>query len=230
MTLELQDFCPLALIEDSVRTYSAFAQAKGLQLYACIDPALPNRLRGDPLRIRQILNNLLSNAIKFTDYGRVVLRVRVTEQAHGQVSLQWQVSDSGVGISQEQQQQLFDPFYQVNDATSQAGAGLGLAICKWLCDMMHGQLNLVSEPGLGSSFTLQLALAVVPGNLADCPVFSAGAPAVYVRAPITELWLSAVSTSRPPPAPSAPLRAVSPRSITACVPSVLPTLATGGSV
>lgn len=187
MTLEHQDFCPLELTEDSVRTYSAFAQAKGLQLYACIDPALPNRLRGDPLRIRQILNNLLSNAIKFTDYGRVVLRVRVAEQADGQVSLQWQVSDSGVGISQEQQQQLFDPFYQVNDATSQAGAGLGLAICKWLCELMHGQLNLVSEPGLGSSFTLQLTLPVVPGNLADCPVFSAGAPAVYVRAPITEL-------------------------------------------
>ena len=187
MTLEHQDFCPLELTEDSVRTYSAFAQAKGLQLYACIDPALPNRLRGDPLRIRQILNNLLSNAIKFTDYGRVVLRVRVAEQADGQVGVQWQVSDSGVGISQAQQQQLFDPFYQVNDATSQAGAGLGLAICKWLCELMHGQLNLVSEPGLGSSFTLQLALAVVPGDLADCPVFSPGAPAVCVRAPITEL-------------------------------------------
>ena len=187
MTLEHQDFCPLELTEDSVRTYSAFAQAKGLQLYACIDPALPNRLRGDPLRIRQIINNLLSNAIKFTDYGRVVLRVRVAEQADGQVRVQWQVSDSGVGISQAQQQQLFDPFYQVNDATSQAGAGLGLAICKWLCELMHGQLNLVSEPGLGSSFTLQLALAVVPGDLADCPAFSPGAPAVYVRAPIAEL-------------------------------------------
>ena len=187
MTLELQDFCPLGLTEDCVRTYSAFARSKGLQLYACIDAGLPDRLRGDPLRIRQILNNLLSNAIKFTDNGRVVLRLRASENTDGEVDLQWQVSDSGVGISQAQQQQLFDPFYQAEDATSQAGAGLGLAICKWLCELMHGQLNVVSEPGLGSSFTLQLTLPVVPGDLADCPVFSAGAPAVYVRAPIAEL-------------------------------------------
>jgi two-component system capsular synthesis sensor histidine kinase RcsC len=126
--------------------------------------------------------------------------------------VQWQVSDSGVGISQAQQQQLFDPFYQVNDADSQAGAGLGLAICKWLCELMHGQLSVVSEPGLGSSFTLQLALENVPGALADCPAFVAGSPAVYVRAPVNELalhliaWLNRfgldcrlVTTEMPPP-------------------------------
>ncbi|MEJ6818865.1 ATP-binding protein [Pseudomonas sp. LF-5] len=187
MTLELQDFCPLELTEDTVRTYSAFALSKGLQLYACIDATLPDRLRGDPIRIRQILNNLLSNAIKFTDNGRVVLRVRVLESVDGRANVQWQVSDSGVGISQAQQQQLFDPFYQVNDATEQAGAGLGLAICKWLCELMAGQLNVVSEPGLGSSFTLQLALEHAPGALADCPAFNPGIPAVYVRAQVTEL-------------------------------------------
>ncbi|WP_095189887.1 hybrid sensor histidine kinase/response regulator [Pseudomonas sp. Irchel 3E19] len=211
MTLELQDFCALELTEEVVRTYSAFARAKGLQLYACIDSTLPDRLRGDPLRIRQILNNLLSNAIKFTDNGRVVLRVRVLQNAAGNAQVQWQVSDSGVGISPAQQQQLFDPFYQVNDADSQAGAGLGLAICKWLCELMHGQLSVVSEPGLGSSFTLQLALENVPGALADCPAFEAGSPAVYVRAPISELalhlmaWLNrfgldcrSVTTERPP--------------------------------
>ena len=183
MTLERQDFCPLELSEDAVRTYSAFAQAKGLQLYTCIDATLPDRLHGDPLRIRQILNNLLSNAIKFTDNGRVVLRVRVLANAQ----VQWQVTDSGVGISQAQQQQLFDPFYQVNDVTSQAGAGLGLAICKWLCELMQGQLSVVSEPGLGSSFTLQLTLEAVPGHLDNCPTFAPGTPAVYVRAQTAEL-------------------------------------------
>ncbi|MCF4980069.1 response regulator [Pseudomonas gessardii] len=186
MTLELQDFCPLELTEDSVRTYSAFARSKGLQLYACIDAQLPARLRGDPLRLRQILNNLLSNAIKFTDNGRVVLRVRVLGSADGHVRLQWQVSDSGVGISPAQQPQLFDPFYQADDATSQAGAGLGLAICKWLCELMHGQLNVVSEPGLGSSFTLQVELQTLPGTLADCPTFSPGTPAVYIRGQVLE--------------------------------------------
>ncbi len=187
MTLEDQDFCPLELTEDTLRTYSAFAEAKGLQLYACMDASLPDRVRGDPLRIRQILNNLLSNAIKFTDNGRVVLRVRVLERSAGDVSLQWQVSDTGIGISQAQQVQLFDPFYQVRDASSEAGAGLGLAICRWLCDLMAGQLKVVSEPGLGSSFSLQLTLECLPGELADCPEFTPGTPPVYVRAQAQEL-------------------------------------------
>lgn len=213
MTLELQTFCPLELTEDIVRTYGAFARAKGLKLYACIDSTLPDRLRGDPLRIRQILNNLLSNAIKFTDNGRVVLRLQVVQNTAGRVELQWQISDSGVGISQVQQQQLFDPFYQVNEDDRHAGAGLGLAICKWLCELMHGQLNVVSEPGLGSSFTLQIALECVPGNLDDCPAFVAGTPAVLVRAPVSELaqhliaWLNRfgldcrlVTTEMTPPA------------------------------
>jgi len=187
MTIEAQDFCPLELTEDTLRTYSAFAQAKGLQLYACIDPALPDQVRGDPLRIRQVLNNLLSNAIKFTDHGRVVLRARLLDTDGDKARLQWQVSDSGVGISKAQQVQLFDPFYQVRDATSQAGAGLGLAICKWLCELMAGELKVVSEPGLGSSFSLQLDLEHVPGTLADCPEFAPGTPAVYVRAQVPEL-------------------------------------------
>lgn len=187
MTIEPQEFCPLELTEDTLRTYSAFAQAKGLQLYACIDAALPDKVRGDPLRIRQILNNLLSNAIKFTDNGRVVLRVRVLETVGEKTNLEWQVSDSGIGISQAQQTQLFDPFYQVRDASSEAGAGLGLAICRWLCELMAGQLKVVSEPGLGSSFSLQLALEHLPGELPDFPEFEPGAPAVHVRAPAQEL-------------------------------------------
>jgi two-component system capsular synthesis sensor histidine kinase RcsC len=211
MTIETQDFCPLELTEDTLRTYSAFALAKGLQLYACIDAALPDWVRGDPLRIRQILNNLLSNAIKFTDYGRVVLRVRVLQAGDGKVSLEWQVSDSGIGISQAQQVQLFDPFYQVGDASNETGAGLGLAICRCLCDLMAGQLKVVSEPGLGSSFILQLVLECMPGELADCPEFEPGAPTVYVRAPAPELaqhlcaWLNrlgiesrSVSVDMPP--------------------------------
>ncbi|UOB22175.1 ATP-binding protein [Pseudomonas orientalis] len=187
MTIELQAFCPLELTEDTLRTYSAFARSKGLQLYACIDANLPDRVQGDPQRIRQILNNLLSNAIKFTDHGRVVVRVQVMENKAGSVELQWQVSDSGIGISQAQQTQLFDPFYQVRDATSEAGAGLGLAICRWLCELMDGQLRVVSEPGLGSSFSLSLTLACVDGQLSNCPAFSASAPLLYIQAPAPEL-------------------------------------------
>ncbi|MBV4484748.1 response regulator [Pseudomonas sp. SWRI153] len=187
MTIEAQDFCPLELTEDTLRAYSAFAEAKGLQLYACIDASIPDRLQGDPLRIRQILNNLLSNAIKFTDNGRVVLRLRLLDHSAGGANLQWQVSDSGIGISQAQQTQLFDPFYQVRDASSEAGAGLGLAICRWLCELMAGQLKVVSEPGLGSSFSLQLHLASAEGQLSDCPEFTPDAPPIYVQAPAPEL-------------------------------------------
>ncbi|PMZ21892.1 hybrid sensor histidine kinase/response regulator [Pseudomonas sp. FW306-02-F08-AA] len=187
MTIEAQDFCPLELTEDTLCAYSAFAEAKGLQLYACIDSAIPDRVQGDPLRIRQILNNLLSNAIKFTDNGRVVLRLRLLDLNAGGANLQWQVSDSGIGISQAQQSQLFDPFYQVRDASSEAGAGLGLAICWWLCELMAGQLKVVSEPGLGSSFSLQLHLACAVGQLSDCPEFAPDAPPIYVQAPAPEL-------------------------------------------
>lgn len=187
MTIDDLDFCPLEMIEATLGTYSAYAQAKGLQLYACIDADLPDRLRGDPLRIRQILNNLLSNAIKFTDSGRVVLRARVVEQDSEYSQLQWQVSDSGLGISQAQQVHLFDPFYQVRDASSEAGAGLGLSICRRLCELMDGQLDVVSAIGLGSSFTLQLKLPRAPGALTDCPELEPSTAPVYVRAPVPEL-------------------------------------------
>ena len=196
MTLDIQDFCPLDIAEDTMSTYSAFAKSKGLRLYACIDAQLPDRVRGDPARIRQILNNLLSNAIKFTDSGQVVLWVRVLEQNDAYSSLEWQVSDSGRGISQLQQIQLFEPFYQVANTISEGGAGLGLSICQRLCTLMGGTLEVISEPGLGSSFSLQLRLEREAGKLVDCPKLVAQTKPVYVRAPALELaqhigdWLS----------------------------------------
>ncbi|MBM1189230.1 hybrid sensor histidine kinase/response regulator [Pseudomonas lundensis] len=196
MTLDIQDFCPLDITEDTMSTYSAFAQSKGLRIYACIDPQLPDRVRGDPARVRQILNNLLSNAIKFTDSGQVVLWVRVLEQNNAYSSLEWQISDSGRGISQLQQVHLFEPFYQVANTFSEGGAGLGLSICQRLCALMDGTLEVTSEPGLGSSFSLQLRLERETGKLANCPQFDAHTRPVYVRASAPELaqhigaWLS----------------------------------------
>ena len=196
MTIDSQDFCPLDITEETMSTYSAFALNKGLQLYACIDAQIPARVRGDPVRIRQILNNLLSNAIKFTDSGQVVLWVRTLEQNEEYSTLEWQVSDSGIGISPAQQVQLFEPFYQVRTTFSEGGAGLGLSICRRLCELMGGSLEVISEPGLGSSFSLQLRLKREPGELADCPEFGPQTVPVYVRAPAPELaqhicaWLS----------------------------------------
>ncbi|OLF53700.1 hybrid sensor histidine kinase/response regulator [Pseudomonas chlororaphis] len=187
MDIESTEFCPLQMIEDTLHTYAAFAEQKGLLLYACVDAALPDLLLGDPTRIRQILNNLVSNAIKFTDAGRVVLRARLVHCVDGRASVEWQVTDSGIGISPEQQERLFDTFYQVRDASSEAGAGLGLAICRWLAEMMDGQIRVVSEPGLGSSFSLQLKLKTLPGTLAGCDEILPTTQAVYVRAPAAEL-------------------------------------------
>lgn len=192
MAIESIEFCPLDLIEDTLHTYAAFAQRKGLQLYACTDAALPERLLGDPMRIRQILNNLLSNAIKFTDTGRVVLRTRVLAHEDDTVSLEWQVTDTGIGISAAQQAKLFELFYQVQDACSEGGAGLGLPICWWLSEMMGGQLKVVSEPGLGSSFALRMSLPVLPDQTIDGAPAAASSIPVYVRAPVQELAQSLV--------------------------------------
>ncbi|MDL2424710.1 ATP-binding protein, partial [Pseudomonas sp. BAgro211] len=95
-------------------------------------------------RIRQILANLLSNALKFTDLGRVVLRLRIVASEKGDTALQWQVTDTGIGMSDAQQQRLFEPFYQAHGHEhTVSGTGLGLSICARLSDPMGGQLRVV---------------------------------------------------------------------------------------
>ena len=187
MALEPGRFCPLDMVEDVVDSYAAAAEGKGLQIYACIDPEVPDQLDGDQSRIRQILNNLLNNAIKFTDYGRVVLRLKVVQRDTHHVTLQWQVTDTGVGISEAQQQRLFEPFYQVFNGHSSGGTGLGLSICMRLSELMGGQLRVVSEPGLGSSFSLLLSLPILEGTLPAVSDLQLRPSPVYVRAPVTEL-------------------------------------------
>ncbi|MGY2294838.1 response regulator [Pseudomonas yamanorum] len=187
MAIEAVEFCPLDMLEDTLHTYAAFAQRKGLQFYACIDAQLPDCVLGDPMRIRQILNNLVSNALKFTDIGRVVIRARATRRGTDQVDLEWQITDSGVGISEAQQIKLFDLFYQAPDTAGQGGAGLGLPICRWLAEMMDGEIKVVSEPGLGSSFTLKMSLLVCASEVPGLPPIEPGAAPVYVQAPVREL-------------------------------------------
>lgn len=159
LALDIEEFEPVELIQDVVKSYSAVAQSKGLQLYSLIDPHLPEYLIGDATRIRQILNNLLSNAVKFTDNGVVVIRVKVDSRNDERVTVLWQVTDTGQGIAQEDQPFLFDPFFQTGSRTNVVkGTGLGLSICRRLTDLMSGSLRVVSDPGLGSSFTLSLPL------------------------------------------------------------------------
>jgi two-component system capsular synthesis sensor histidine kinase RcsC len=149
---------------------------------------VPDRVIGDVSRIRQILNNLLNNAVKFTDSGRIVLRLRLLSREGERVSLQWQVSDTGKGIAQVDQPFIFEPFYQTEGNTNVvAGTGLGLPICQRLTHLMNGSIRMVSELGLGSSFSLTLPLE--EPSAASVPIAMTGLlpEVVYVVSPIREL-------------------------------------------
>ncbi|MBV7556110.1 response regulator [Pseudomonas sp. PDM28] len=188
LALELSEFCPTTLAQEVVQGYAAAAQSKGLQLYACLDPQLPDRLMGDVSRVRQILNNLLSNAVKFTDSGRVVLRVKLQCREGERVRLQWQVSDTGKGIAQDDQAFIFEPFYQTEGNTNVVvGSGLGLPICLRLTHLMNGTLRVVSEPGLGSSFSLSVSFEQPSCNASPAALPTLAADIVYVTSPIREL-------------------------------------------
>ncbi len=188
LSLELSVFSPLELVQEVIQGYAGAAQSKGLQLFACLDPQLPDHVRGDVTRIRQILNNLLNNALKFTESGRIVLRVRLESREGERALLQWQVVDTGKGIAAHDQQYLFEPFFQANgNANVVAGTGLGLSICKRLVHLMNGTLRVVSEPGLGSSFTFTLPLEQVDEYGHEPWALPLLGERVYVVSPVREL-------------------------------------------
>ncbi|WP_192557910.1 hybrid sensor histidine kinase/response regulator [Pseudomonas allokribbensis] len=187
MSLDPGHFAPLEVVEEALRNYSAIADGKGLILYSCVDTDLPGVVLGDGMRVRQIINNLLSNAIKFTQTGRVTLHLNVLGREEGRVRLQWQIIDTGVGISKEQQVNLFEPFFQAsNQPHASSGAGLGLSICFQLSQMMQGTLEVVSAPGLGSSFSFEVELQEVQSNVQLPEVVQAGNAKIHVRSPAPE--------------------------------------------
>lgn len=188
MSLNLGPFAPLDVVEEAVRNYSAIADRKGLLLYSNVDTDLPGRVLGDSMRVRQIINNLLSNAIKFTKAGKVTLYVHVLGREGGRVRLQWQVIDTGVGISKEQQVNLFEPFFQANNQQhALSGTGLGLSICSQLSQMMQGTLEVLSAPGLGSSFSFEVELQEVESSVRLPEIIQAGNAKIHVRSPVVEL-------------------------------------------
>ena len=160
LTLETAEFSPAEMLDGVVSSYAARAEAKGLHIYALADVASPPVVVGDVTRVRQILNNLVSNAIKYTSSGQVVLRLQALSQDAHSATMKFQVADTGMGISAEHHAQLFEPYFQAESGSTQTvpGTGLGLAICRRLADMMGGTLSAVSEPGLGTSMSLELTL------------------------------------------------------------------------
>jgi signal transduction histidine kinase len=136
---------------------------KHLDLLCHIDPDVPHRLCGDAARLRQVLDNLLSNAVKFTDRGQVFLLLGMEEDG-GEPLLHFEVADTGIGISQEQQSFIFEPFSQADGSLTRryGGTGLGLTICARFVEMMEGHIWVDSEPGRGSRFHFTARFKRVP--------------------------------------------------------------------
>ena len=130
------------------------AHEKGLEFLADAPASVPQGLRGDPLRLGQILTNLVNNAVKFTERGEIRLKAELLEQTGERVKLRFSVRDTGAGMTPEQAARLFQPFTQADMSTTRkhGGTGLGLTICKRLVELMGGQIWLESEPGVGSTF------------------------------------------------------------------------------
>ena len=164
--LEHIEFSLASVLENFSNLIADKAAGKGLKLTVEIDPDVPDALVGDPLRLGQILINYGNNAVKFTEHGEIHLRVVVLERGPDGVLLRWTVRDTGIGLSEEHQQRLFQSFHQADLSTSRqyGGTGLGLAIASRLADLMGGAVGVDSRLGEGSSFWFSARLGLAPAE------------------------------------------------------------------
>jgi signal transduction histidine kinase/DNA-binding response OmpR family regulator/HPt (histidine-containing phosphotransfer) domain-containing protein len=175
LAIDLIDLELRSNVEDVGSMLAFQAAAKKLELVVHVHPDLPDRVLGDPQRIRQCLVNLVGNAIKFTRTGEIVLEVRNVGRRDGKVLAQFEVRDTGIGIAPDTLQTLFQPFVQADSSTTRhfGGTGLGLSIVRRLVEMMGGAIGVESEPGKGSTFWFTLPLEptaspahdLIPGDL-----------------------------------------------------------------
>jgi two-component system, sensor histidine kinase and response regulator len=164
METETIDFDLRSAAEETAGLLAERAHGKGLELVSLIEYDVPNVLKGDPGRIKQVLVNLLSNAVKFTEEGEVILRVGLVEESDDAVVARFEVKDTGIGMSEEQRSRLFKSFSQADTSTTRryGGTGLGLAISKQLVDLMDGEIGVESTLGKGSNFFFTLPLKKQP--------------------------------------------------------------------
>ena len=166
LSIETIDLDLRELIEDTTQMLAQRAQAKGVELIYTIADDVPDHLRGDPQRVRQVLSNLTANAIKFTERGEVVIRVTRLGERDGELRLRLAVTDTGIGIPAKARPLIFQAFTQADGSTTRkyGGTGLGLAISKQLVEMMRGQMGLESKVGVGSSFWFDLPFSRDPAR------------------------------------------------------------------
>ncbi|MGH8672085.1 MAG: MHYT domain-containing protein [Burkholderiales bacterium] len=162
LELEVTDIDLRLLVEEVTELLADRAHKKGLEIACLIDAEIPLALRGDPGRLRQIITNLVGNAIKFTERGEVVVRVTCLGQTEDSVQIRCEVRDTGIGLTAEARQRLFQPFSQADSSTTRkyGGTGLGLTISKQLVEIMGGSIGVESEPGKGSVFWFSETLPV----------------------------------------------------------------------
>ncbi len=162
--LESISFDLRAVIEDTADMLAQKADSKNLELACYVDPAVPDTVRGDSERLRQVLINLVNNAIKFTDHGEVVIRAFSDPVSNDKDLVRFSVSDTGIGIPPDRMDRLFKSFSQVDSSTTRkyGGTGLGLAICKRLAEMMGGRIGVDSEQGKGTTFWFSAKLEEQP--------------------------------------------------------------------
>ncbi len=164
LSLESLAFSLRDTIEGAVELLAGQADEKGLEVAWAAAGDVPDMLLGDPLRLRQILLNLVGNAIKFTETGHVTVRATRLGVPGGGARLAIAVTDTGIGLSAEQQDRLFQPFSQADSSTTRryGGTGLGLSICRRLAELMEGAIGVTSEPGHGACFRLDIPLMTAP--------------------------------------------------------------------
>ncbi|WP_146093391.1 ATP-binding protein [Xanthomonas pisi] len=188
LELEITTFNLRELLDGVVQLLQRTAESRQLRLGLDIEPSVRLLVRGDPIRLRQVLGNLIGNAIKFTERGSIDIQLRRLGETRAQHLLRFQVRDTGIGIAPDQQARLFRSFAQADASTTRlyGGTGLGLAICKRIIDLMGGRIGVESEPGRGATFWFEIPLLKVIGDLQQ----STGADAARVMVISSDARLS----------------------------------------
>ncbi|GHD72115.1 hypothetical protein GCM10007164_19280 [Luteimonas padinae] len=171
LELETTGFNLRELLDGVLQLMERPAQGKGLRMILTVDPAVRLAVRGDPVRLRQVLGNLVSNAVKFTERGSVSVSVRRIGETPAQHQLRFEVRDTGIGIPAGSQPRLFQAFSQADASTTRlyGGTGLGLAISKRIVDLMGGRIGVESEPGHGATFWFEVPLLKAAGDMPTTP-------------------------------------------------------------